>query len=287
MLQEMSKEKAEDHLNVLPNKHFVKKRDGSKHGPKYIVVHCWPVKFNKSFIASFEVSERNPDVRRFNPRAAAEFLESMSLLFNPAPPSTGLLGRLCEVLCGGEAADGRWAGSENLRYAWKETWNDSTAIVGSTEQVVAYLRVRPALQRAMGIIRVLPYGFVTSITINGKLTTATKQFTMMSDGSQQVAYVKRGYETMACVKPLDLFNVDCTLGPPLEESAAARAPKEGLEPGDCSSSAVLAKHPMSATKSADIAVAVGPPPAAAPKAVAPKAAEAKAGSRKGSKALTA
>ena len=38
------------------------------------------------------MSERNPDVRRFNPRAAAEFLESMSLLFNPAPPSTGLLG---------------------------------------------------------------------------------------------------------------------------------------------------------------------------------------------------
>jgi hypothetical protein len=237
MMQEIPKERAKEHVDVKPNALFVRKRDNGKYG----VTHCWPVKYNAQFQKNFNVFKKNPDPTRFSPRAAGEFLECMHRLFSPAAASSSSLFR--RLLCGGSvAADSNWVGSNYLRFATSTKWNERTTLVGTAEQIVSYLRARPKLQENMGILRMLPGGFIANIIVNGKVQDTTKRFTMVNDGTQQVAYMKKGWETMACVKPFDLFEYDCKLGVPLEENAEARAPAPGLDPHDRTSHVVLKEH---------------------------------------------
>ena len=131
-----------------------------------------------------------------------------------------------------------------LYYASKSTFNDRTVIVGTVPKIIEYLRERPLLQEDLGIVKMFPDGFVTEIVIKGKSTGKTKQFHMADDGTKQAVYVKVGYETMASVKPLDLFVYDCTLGKRLEadRDSRQRASRPGMADNDRSSEAVLKKH---------------------------------------------
>jgi len=236
MLQEIPKDRAKAHINVKPNSLFVRRRDNGQYG----ITHCWPIKYNEKFQQTFKVHATNPDPTRFSPRAAAEYLECMFRLFNPPTSTKYLFGKLLSGA--GVSADHNWEGAKHLRYCTSTKWNERTTIIGTAEQIVSYLRARPKLQENMGILRMLPNGFVSSITINGKLDQTTKRFTMMLDDSQQVAYMKKGFEVMASVKPFDLFEFDCQLGVPLEETAESRAPAPGLAPNDRTSIIVLQEH---------------------------------------------
>jgi len=237
MRQDIPKDAARPHLDTRPNNIFVRKRVDGKYG----VSHCWPIKFNDTFRREFDVcSEVNPDQSRFSPRAAAEYLDCMSRLFSP-PVEQGtsifaLLG--CRGRNSAQSLKGR------LYYASKSTFNDRTAVVGTVEKIVEYFRERPMLQKDMGIVKMFPDGFVTEIFIKGKSSGKTKQFHMARDGTDQVAYVKVGYETMTSVKPLDLFNYDCTFGRELELDRDTRRParRDDMAPGDRSSDAVLKRH---------------------------------------------
>ena len=131
--------------------------------------------------------------------------------------STLVVGRLIEVASGlplEEAMErlfGRWTSECKIVYASKVTKNPHLAIVGTVEAIVSFLRHQPGIQKMLGIVKMQPDGFTVRVTVGGKFLTF-KQFGMVSDGTPQVAYVKAGYETMACVKPLDLFHYDCAFG---------------------------------------------------------------------------
>ena len=111
---------------------------------------------------------------------------------------------------------GPLSANEQVLFASRENRNKHITVIGTAEEIVDYLRRHPRVQEAMGILKMYPKGFMACVT-NGKGEKSEKKFRMRADGTQQVAYVKAGWETMACVKPLDLFNKDCTLGTPISD----------------------------------------------------------------------
>lgn len=191
-LQSMPEKHAGSHIAVAPNSNFVRKRDDGTFG----VAHCWPVKYNDDFRRMFKTSVNNWDYSVFSPRKAYEFTECMKRLF-------------------GKLGDAR------VLYCVKETQNMSKVLVGTSEQIVAFLRVRPALLHELNIAKLHPDGFIAQVVVKNK-PPSEKQFRMQTDGLRQVLYVKKGYETMACCKPLDLFHKDCELiGEPIDIPVAA------------------------------------------------------------------
>ena len=64
-----------------------------------------------------------------------------------------------------------------------------------------------------------PDGFVARVKIKGKFN-GEKEFHMASSTKREehVVYVKQGFEEMACVKPLDLFQYDCAFGNELSQA---------------------------------------------------------------------
>ena len=241
MRQDILKENVKQHLDTEPNNVFVRKRANGTYG----VTHCWPIKFNDKFKETFDiVSLTNPDESRFSPRAAAEYLDCMARLFNP-PVKKGP--SLLSAFCRGSGSRPSTSAKGKMYYASKSTFNNRTAIVGTAPQIIEYLRERPLLQEDLGIVKMFPNGFVTEIVINGEATGKTKQFHMANDGTEQVVYVKVGYETMTSVKPLDLFKYDCKFGKELEVDRDSRQPasrlaRPGIADNDRTSEAVLKKH---------------------------------------------
>lgn len=189
--QSMEDKVAGQHRLVDPNNKFV--RDNRSDGT-YGLSHCWPVKYNAKWKEQFKTTDKNPNKSYFSPRMAAEYRECMALLF-------GELSKPCKVL-----------------YCTKTTVNETKALVGTAEQLIDFLRVRPKLQEELKIIKLFPDGFTTRVTVKGRADTE-KQFRMQSDGQAQVVYMKFGHETMGCCKPLTLFYKDCEFrGKPVEVS---------------------------------------------------------------------
>ena len=211
-MQGMSKKDANAHL-APPNNVFVRKRDNGEWG----VSHCWPVKYNEQFKKDFvefipffesKSNERQVgqvDPSRFSPRAAVEFRDCMQKLF-------GRLSSDCKVI-----------------FASKQTQNEHLAVVGVTEDIVQYLRHNPSLQKVLGIAKMQPDGFTARVVVKGKFKSF-KQFGMAFDGTPQVAYVKKGFETMASVKPYDLFLKDCKFGPRLADTELKKVVRKTLKP---------------------------------------------------------
>jgi len=193
-LQSMSEQAASEHIVVKPSSDFVRKRDNGS----FACMHCWPVKYNEDFRKQFKVSKTNWDFSKFSPRKAHEFRQCMTRLF-------------------GELGDA------DLLYCVKSTNNPMKVLLGSSEQLVDFLRVRPALQAEMHIVKMHPDGFISKVLTKGK-PDSEKQFRMKRDDGMYVVYVKKGYETMACCKPLSLFNKDCELvGEPIEIEAEIKS----------------------------------------------------------------
>jgi hypothetical protein len=178
-LQSVPEKAASKHILLKPNSDFVTKRDNGS----FAVGHCWPIKYNEEFRKQFKVSERNWDFSKFSPRKAHEFRQCMARLFGDL-------------------------GNAKLLYCVKETNNPMKVLLGTTEQLIDFLRVRPSLQAEMNILKLHPDGFITKVITKGK-TDSEKQFRLKLDGQPQVIYVKKGFETMASCKPLHLFNKDC------------------------------------------------------------------------------
>ena len=138
----------------------MKKRDDNK---TYGVTHCWPIKYNDEFRKKFEIYNYNPDESRFSPRAAAEMVQCMARLFPRRHAQAASV--LRNLGCGMSAEDEL---ESKLLYAMGEQWNDKTVLVGSVPELIAYLRARPALRQYLGIVHMLPFGFVAGITVQGE-----------------------------------------------------------------------------------------------------------------------
>jgi hypothetical protein len=102
--------------------------------------------------------------------------------------------------------------------------------------------VRPALREYMGIVCMLPFGFVTSIKRKEEANIlGSKQFRMQPGQGKQCIYIKKGWETMACCKPLDLFEKDCEVG----ELLLSNKRDEGNQVDDRTSKASIDAHKIS------------------------------------------
>jgi len=185
MAQSMPIVAAKEHLTKSPNSNFVWSRtDGST-----AVVHCWPIKYNATFRAAFDVFDHNPDSDVFAAGKVSEFRQAMRRLFGSAADRVPLL------------------------YVRKTTHNPSLVLIGGRESLIGFLRARPDVMRAMNILVLLSDGFRTAITIRGA-NTSTKKITLPEAGTS-VIYVKTGYEVMAISKSFSLFAAECELGRPL------------------------------------------------------------------------
>jgi len=182
--QTMTAEVADPYIDVLPHSNFVWRREDGT----FAVVHCWPVKYNDKFRKEFKCSLENPDESIFEPAAATEFLQAMVNLFGPDAAQVPIL------------------------YVTRVTHNPNVAIVGTRASLVEYLSSNTELQQQMGVVKVWRDGFLSKVHSKGR-SDRVKWFSIPPEG-EHVIYVKAGFETMATVKPLELFTKDCVFGPP-------------------------------------------------------------------------
>jgi len=152
------------------------------------LVQTWSTNLNETFRKDFEISEgTNPDSTKFLPQAVSEFQEAMARLFGPA-------------------ADGC-----PLWFCHKQLVSASPAVVGFSEDVLAYVSERPELMRELSIasIDIEGLGFVADGT-NGNGEKFEKHF-RVTPGEECVLYRKTGWSTMGCSKPLRQFICDAKL----------------------------------------------------------------------------
>jgi len=186
--QSMSAESAEEHQARWPNQNFVWRREDGT----YAVCHCWPVKYNAEWKRQFENHEGlNPDRVCFRPRAVAEMRQAMVHVFGPQAKEVPFV------------------------FARKEAANSLPVLVGHPGSLIAYLRAHPRLSKALGILKLMPDGFIARIV--DKKGNRTSKAMYLATGPQAdpcVLYVKQGWETMPMTKPVALFDEDSTLGLP-------------------------------------------------------------------------
>jgi len=198
--QTMMPEQAQEHMKREPNSHFVWQREDGT----YALAHCWPIKYNDAFRASFQTSTGvNPDTKVFEPPATAEMRRAMVKLF------------------------GKQAVHVPFVYATKDSTNPLPVLVGQSENIIAYLRAHPDLSFALGILKILPSGFIARI-VDGNGVCSSKAFYVDSGPQSEpiILYIKQGWETMPMSKPLSLFLEDSELGKrcTLVEALAKLAP---------------------------------------------------------------
>ncbi len=184
--QSMSADHAAEHINRDPNRNFVWERDDGT----YAVAHCWPIKYNAKWKQDFVYSEgKNPDITTFDPRAVAEIQTAMVKLFGVKAERVPFV------------------------YGRQEKMNAMPVLIGRPEDVIAYLRSHPRLSNALGILKLLPSGFIGRI-VDGAGLVRYKTVAMATGPHTDpvVVYVKQGWESMPMTKPLSLFSEDCVLG---------------------------------------------------------------------------
>eukprot|EP00966_Prymnesium_polylepis_P297553 6874610-Prymnesium_polylepis.1 len=121
-----------------------------------------------------------------------------------------------------------------LVYARTMRLRPGLVFVGTQPALLRFLSARHDVMSALGISEVLPDGFRTTVKVKGKLATWTKIFNISQVG-ESVVYLKAGYESMACSKPLDLFELECQFGPSVVLSADLRSRLEVEDEDDASS----------------------------------------------------
>jgi len=187
-VQTMQPAAAAAHLGISPNGNFVWPRDDGT----IAVVHCWRAKYNDTFRTAFNCSKTNPDKSVFSPRMVTEFRQAMRAVFGPAADSISLV------------------------YARKTARNPHLVLVGTQEALLEFLRSRSDVVSALGIVEVTADGFLAKVSIEGKSKRWTKRFAIAEQG-RSVIYVKEGFESYCCSKPLFLFNADCQFGPEISK----------------------------------------------------------------------
>ena len=162
---------------------FVYRRDNESYG----ICHTWPVKYNDEWRKTFKCSTENPNTNMFHPQAAAEFGESMCRLF------------------GADALE-----RSPLIYAERDMHNEHRLYVGTPDDLEQFLRSNPNVCDQLQIAKLFPGGFV-GIIRDKKGKTGLKHFEFQPV-VEQALYMKKGWETMPSIKPMSLFDADCTLG---------------------------------------------------------------------------
>merc|ERR1712113_1325041 len=107
---------------------------------------------------------------------------------------------------------GEQARTQPILFCRKATVNQTTVYIGNTEQLQQFLTNNEESRKQLGIKKLIPHGFVTSV-VDGKGNESTKKF-MFSDvvpPEMYALYTKKGWETMACIKPLVQFLAECEL----------------------------------------------------------------------------
>eukprot|EP00929_Paragymnodinium_shiwhaense_P014578 TRINITY_DN12249_c0_g1_i1.p1 TRINITY_DN12249_c0_g1~~TRINITY_DN12249_c0_g1_i1.p1 ORF type:complete len:2149 (+),score=272.56 TRINITY_DN12249_c0_g1_i1:123-6569(+) len=169
---------------------FVWQRDDET----WACVQCWPASFNAQFKESFTISPGQPPPDggdNFQVQAAQEFEQVVKSLF------------------GADAL-----GKVPVLYCHRKTENMNLTYAGTSEALTELLRSTPNLQEVMRVRSVglpdNPLGFLSVIeTPKDKTGKNTKPFAMQPH-EQYVLYMKQGWESMACVKPLHQFLRECT-----------------------------------------------------------------------------
>jgi len=184
--QAMTNETAARHF-LEKQEPFVFLKDGKPH-----VMQTWPTKFNDKFKSEFDLvkypdyptnPDGNPDEVHYERVALEDFKKVVTTLFELPLDDPDLP---------------LWLGV-------KITDNDMPVYEGTGSELMALLRLRKDIRDSLDILQILePDGFVSRYrTPKGK--TGEKDF-HMDLAVPYCLYIKKGWETMACVKPVVQFN---------------------------------------------------------------------------------
>eukprot|EP00929_Paragymnodinium_shiwhaense_P106956 TRINITY_DN7287_c0_g1_i1.p1 TRINITY_DN7287_c0_g1~~TRINITY_DN7287_c0_g1_i1.p1 ORF type:complete len:2305 (-),score=471.63 TRINITY_DN7287_c0_g1_i1:133-7047(-) len=169
----------------------------SRDDGSYAVVQCWPTKFNQKFLETFQLATYSSDPM-FEPQAVEEFKRAIQSQF------------------GEDAVE-----KQRILYCKKATSNRMLTYIGKSENLISYLASNDDLQQALLVkdVSVENCSFVSLYTnkkdAEAGLPLKEKSFAM-HPGTEYALYIKKGWETMACIKLLDQFNSECDLHPSVE-----------------------------------------------------------------------
>eukprot|EP00929_Paragymnodinium_shiwhaense_P082635 TRINITY_DN43651_c0_g3_i1.p1 TRINITY_DN43651_c0_g3~~TRINITY_DN43651_c0_g3_i1.p1 ORF type:complete len:325 (-),score=72.96 TRINITY_DN43651_c0_g3_i1:353-1327(-) len=172
--------KDEDVKSTLLDTPFVWERDDGS----YAVVQTWSTNCNAEFKKSFEMTTSLP--KDFSQQAAEEFRRCVTQLF------------------------GAGSRTQPIMFCKKTTQNQFPAYVGMPESLMELLHRDANVREELRILKVgedekgrNPFAFVTTV-VDGKGEESYKSFEM-EPRLEYVMYVKQGWQTMGCVKPLEQF----------------------------------------------------------------------------------
>jgi len=161
-----------------------------KNGEPY-VMQTWPTRFNEKFKKEYTLHKypNNPDPEHFKVEALEDFKSVMLTLF---PRS-------------GDKDLPLWLGV-------RQSENKLPMYEGTGSQLMAFLRLRHDVREDLRITKILePDGFLSKFTAgNDENKTEGEKPFHMDLALPYCLYTKQGWETMACVKPLDQFDWEAT-----------------------------------------------------------------------------
>jgi hypothetical protein len=197
-LQDMAPDVAKQTLTREELQPLIRTFVFSRVNDTYGICHTWPIKYNAQYQKDFHCTTdaEQVDTSVFHPQATHEFGETMKTLF------------------GADALE-----RAPLIFAESRRVNKRRAFVGTPHELMRYLRAHPEVCDELKIAKLYPGGFVAIYTCPGSVS-GYKNFDFQP-GVPQVIYTKEGWETMASIKPLELFNKDCTFLPDTSEMRAS------------------------------------------------------------------
>eukprot|EP00929_Paragymnodinium_shiwhaense_P082629 TRINITY_DN43651_c0_g1_i1.p1 TRINITY_DN43651_c0_g1~~TRINITY_DN43651_c0_g1_i1.p1 ORF type:complete len:325 (-),score=68.90 TRINITY_DN43651_c0_g1_i1:622-1596(-) len=172
--------KAEDVNPKVAGTPFVWQRDDGS----YAIIQTWATNCNPEFKKSFEMTTTMPE--DVSQQAADEFRRCVTEMFGPA------------------------SRTQPIVFCRKTTQNKFPAYVGMPESLMELIHRDATVREELRIIKAgvddkgpNPFAFITRV-VDGKGQESTKSFEM-AHKLEYVVYVKQGWTTMGCVKPLVQF----------------------------------------------------------------------------------
>jgi len=160
---------------------FIKKQQV---GSQCTLIQTWPTRVNDKFKGDFEITSDNPDTKKFESGAVADWKQCIEDLF------------------GKDATK-----KVPIQYCHKVTDNQSPCYLGMTEELLSYFQENNEAMCSVGIKNMTSNGFVATGE-DGKGTKVAKEF-LMEPKTTYVIYKKVGWETMGCCKTKEQFDKEC------------------------------------------------------------------------------
>jgi len=155
-----------------------------KVGNQYSLVQTWPTTINEKFKQEFAMTETNPDPKKFESSAVADYKECMQALFGPDATK-----------------------KVPIQYCHKTTNNTNPCYCGMTEDLLLYLKNNKEAMSNLGIKEMTKNGFLATGQ-DGKGNKVEKPFDL-NPNTEYVIYKKIGWETMGCCKTKEQFDKEC------------------------------------------------------------------------------